>query len=352
MSALPTQRPSTTRESATGRPTRAGREHAPNPTGPAAHDPGGPYDGNMPFPAVIAQLSPWQWRVQVSVTVLLVAGPLAAVAVAAVLVWGRGIGVLDLVMMVVLYVVTGLGIAIGYHRGLTHRSYTARPFLRAALATVGAMAFEGDPISWVATHRRHHAFTDRPGDPHSPYRYGVGPRAQTRGLLDAHIGWLFRDDATDPSRWAPDMVSDPTISRIARLFPTLCVASLALPFVLGLALTRSLSGGLLALLWAGLVRVAVLQHVTWSVNSLCHAFGTRPFTTRAHDRASNLWFLAIPSFGESWHNAHHSNPTCARHGVEPRQVDLAASVIRLLERAGLVSGVHWPTPERVTALRR
>jgi stearoyl-CoA desaturase (Delta-9 desaturase) len=251
----------------------------------------------------------------------------------------------------VLYTITGLGVTVGYHRMLTHRSFTALPWLRVTLAAFGAMAFEGDPIGWVAGHRRHHAYTDRPGDPHSPYRYGTGPVAQLRGLVDAHMGWLFRNDPTPPEHWAPDLLADPGISWVARMFPALSVFSLALPFGLGWAISRSFTGGLFALLLAGVVRVALFQHVSWSVNSLCHMLGNRPFKTRLHDRATNLWPLAIPSFGEAWHNAHHADPTCARHGVEPGQLDLSAELIRLMEKAGWVRDVDWPTAERLAALR-
>jgi fatty-acid desaturase len=163
-------------------------------------------------------------------------------------------------------------------------------------------------IGWVAIRRHHHAFTDRPGDPHSPYRYGDSVAGQLRGLAHAHAGWLLRDAPTRPSRYAPDMLADPAMRVISAAFPALCAVSLALPFGAGWLTGGTWRTALTALLWAGLVRVAVLQHVTWSVNSLCHVFGTRPFATRRHDRATNLWPLALISFGESWHNMHHSDP--------------------------------------------
>ena len=223
--------------------------------------------------------------------------------------------------------------------------------MRIALAVAGSMSFQGDVIGWVATHRRHHAFTDRPGDPHSPYRYGTHLRGQLRGLLHAHVGWLFRNDRTTPERYAPDLLADRDIRAVSRAFPLLCVLTLALPFGLGWAIGGSWLYGVTALLWAGLVRIALLHHVTWSVNSLCHLIGERPFRTRRHDRATNLWPLALLSFGESWHNLHHADPTCARHGVDRGQLDPSAAVIRLLERLGWVHDVRWPTPERVAARR-
>ncbi|PZG45500.1 acyl-CoA desaturase, partial [Spongiactinospora gelatinilytica] len=246
----------------------------------------------------------------------------------------------------------GLGVTVGFHRLLTHGSFTALPWLRTALAIAGSMGFQGNVIDWVAVHRRHHAFTDRPGDPHSPHRYGTGLRGQLRGLAHAHLGWLFTGDATTSAgRYAPDLLADPVMTRVARAFPALCALSLALPFLAGWAITGTLHGALTAFLWAGLIRVALLQHVTWSVNSLCHMIGNRPFKTRRYDRATNLWPLALLSFGESWHNGHHSEPTCARHGLGRGQIDPSSGVIRLLERLGWVSDVRWPNPERIQRRR-
>ena len=242
------------------------------------------------------------------------------------------------------YGITGLGVTIGFHRLLTHRSFTAVPALRVALAVAGSMSFEGPVIGWVAIHRRHHAFTDRPGDPHSPYRYGTSLAGQLRGLAHAHAGWLLRDDPTPPERYAPDMTADRSMRAISAAFPALCALSLALPFGAGWLIGGTWRTALLGLLWAGLVRVTVLQHVTWSVNSLCHVFGNRPFATRRYDRATNLWPLALVSFGESWHNMHHSDPACARHGAEPGQIDISASVIRVFERLGWATRCTGPTP--------
>jgi stearoyl-CoA desaturase (delta-9 desaturase) len=267
------------------------------------------------------------------------------------------------VLAAVLYTVTGLGVTVGFHRGLTHGSYRAVRPVRVALAVAGSMSFQGDVIGWVATHRRHHAFTDRPGDPHSPCRYGTHLRGQLRGMLHAHVGWLFRNDRTPEelpharirlrggTPIAPDLVADPDIRAVSRAFPLLCLVTLALPFGLGWAIGGSWLYGVTGLLWAGLVRIALLHHVTWSVNSLCHMIGERPFRTRRHDRATNLWPLALLSFGESWHNLHHADPTSARHGVDRGQIDPSAAVIRLLERAGWVHDVRWPTADRVAARR-
>jgi stearoyl-CoA desaturase (Delta-9 desaturase) len=255
------------------------------------------------------------------------------------------------VLAAVLYTITGLGVTVGFHRGLTHGGYRAVRPVRIALAVAGSLSFQGDVIGWVATHRRHHAFTDRPGDPHSPYRYGTHLRGQLRGLPHAHIGWLFRNDLTPAERYAPDLLADRDIRAVSRAFPLLCVLTLALPFAAGWAIGGTWTYGVTALLWAGLVRIALLHHVTWSVNSLCHVIGERPFRTRRPDRATNLWPLDLLSFGESWHNLHHADPTSARHGVDRGQIDPSAAVIRLLERLGWVYDVRRPTPERVAARR-
>ncbi|MEE4545963.1 fatty acid desaturase [Streptomyces sp. V4-01] len=315
------------------------------------------YDGTQPFTAAAAPAEPAGWttgrRVAVTVTGLIVGAPFAGLGLALWLWWGSAVvRPADLVLASVLYVLTGLGVTVGFHRGLTHGGFRAGPVLRIALATAGSLSFQGDVIGWVATHRRHHAFTDRPGDPHSPYRYGTGVSGQLHGLLDSHVGWLFRADATPVERYAPDLLADRGIRTVSRLFPVLCAVTLALPFGIGYALGGGAwQAGLSALLWAGLIRIALLHHVTWSVNSLCHVVGTRPFATRRHDRATNLWPLALLSFGESWHNLHHADPTCARHGVDRGQLDPSAAVIRLFERLGWVQDVRWPAPDRLAARR-
>ncbi|HVA59585.1 MAG TPA: acyl-CoA desaturase [Mycobacteriales bacterium] len=319
---------------------------------PAELMPRGQYSSDRPFPDPGCVRRSFAQRLQVGITVLLVVGPLVGLGVAVWWLWGAGVNTTDLVLAAALYVITGLGVTVGFHRYLTHRSFTAVPALRWALAVAGSMSFEGDVIGWVAAHRRHHAFTDEPGDPHSPYRYGVGPWAQLRGLLFAHVGWLFRNDPTPARRYAPDLLARRDMRVISRAFPALCVASLALPFGLGWALAGGWHGAVGAMIWAGLVRVGVLQHVTWSVNSLCHVLGTRPFVTRRFDRATNLWPLALVSFGESWHNGHHSDPSCARHGLDRWQVDVSAGLIRLFERIGWVRDVRWSSPARVNARRQ
>nr|WP_206314688.1 fatty acid desaturase [Streptomyces coryli] len=274
-----------------------------------------------------------------------------ALGLAVCLLWGNFLHPADLALAAGLYVTTGLGVTVGFHRGLTHGSFRAKRPLHLALAVAGSMSFQGDVITWVATHRRHHAFTDRPGDPHSPYRYGTHLAGQLRGLAHAHVGWLFRNDITPAERYAPDLLADRGLRAVARAFPWLCLVTLALPFGAGWAIGGSWLHGLTALVWAGLVRIALLHHVTWSVNSLCHMIGDRPFRTRRHDRATNLWPLALLSFGESWHNLHHADPTSARHGVERGQVDPSAGTIRLFERLGWVSDVRWPSADRIDARR-
>ncbi|MEU4549251.1 acyl-CoA desaturase [Nonomuraea dietziae] len=302
------------------------------------------YDGSAPFPEqdAPAEAGP----LQISLTTAIVVAPFLALAAGVWLAWGSGISLLDVVLFAVLYVVTGLGVTVGFHRLLTHRSFIARPWLRVTLAVAGSMGFQGNVVDWVAVHRRHHAFTDRPGDPHSPYRYGTHLRGQLRGLAHAHLGWMFSADPTPAERYAPDLLDDPAMVRVARAFPALCAVSLALPFVAGWAISGTLYGGLTAFLWAGLVRVALLQHVTWSVNSLCHMIGDRPYATRRHDRSTNLWPLALLSFGESWHNGHHSQPSCARHGLGRNQIDPSAALIHLFERLRWAADVHWQRESR------
>jgi stearoyl-CoA desaturase (delta-9 desaturase) len=281
------------------------------------------------------------------VTLALIVAPAVALGVALPLMWGHAVSLRDVIIAVVLYVVTGHGITVGFHRLFTHSSFVpARP-VKIALAAVGSMAIEGSVISWVANHRRHHMFSDRDGDPHSPWRYGSGFVAQTKGLWWAHIGWLFAPDTSAAERFAPDLLSDRDLVVLNRLFPLFAAASLAVPFGLGWLLSGTFTGAITALVWAGLVRVALLHHVTWSINSICHAFGKRRF--RTYDRSRNFWPLAVLSFGESWHNFHHAFPGAARHGALRGQVDSSARIIRLLEQLGWARRVRWPHAARVRA---
>jgi stearoyl-CoA desaturase (delta-9 desaturase) len=277
--------------------------------------------------------------------------PFAAVLAAVPVAWGWGMSWLDVAMALVFYCVGGIGIGTGFHRHLTHGSFKAKRWLRIALTVAGCTAIEGEPTQWVADHRRHHAYSDREGDPHSPWRYGESFWGLTKGLFFAHVGWLFFRDLSNPNRFAPDLVADKDIARIGRLFPWIVTASVVLPAIIGGLVTWSWQGALSGLFWAGLVRIAVLHHVTWSVNSICHVYGERPFETREGDRASNFWPLAVLSFGESWHNLHHADPTCARHGVDKGQIDINAGTIRIFEKLGWVSDVRWPKPERLATKR-
>lgn len=290
-------------------------------------------------------------RVQALVTALVVLGPLVGVVAAVVSLFGHGVDALDLGLAVVFYAIAGHGVTAGFHRMLAHRGFKARRGTKIALSVAGSLAFEGAAIGWVANHRQHHAYTDRVGDPHSPHLGGDAPWSKVKGALHAHVGWLFEIRTTDVARWAPDLAADRDLVVVSKLFPVLCVVSLGLPALLGWAISGTAAGALGAFVWAGLVRVFVLQHATFAVNSVCHIWGSRPFRTRSDDRATNFAPLALLSMGENWHNLHHSNPRLARHGVDRRQLDSTARLIRLLELAGLVSQVRWPTREQLDAKR-
>jgi stearoyl-CoA desaturase (delta-9 desaturase) len=277
--------------------------------------------------------------------------PFLALAVAVPVAWGRGLSWLDAGIALAFYLVSGFGVTIGFHRYLTHGAFKARRWVRCTLSVAGSLALEGPVIQWVADHRRHHAYADREGDPHSPWRFGASPRGLVKGLVFAHCGWLFQRQSTNRERFAPDLIADPDVSRIDRYFPALALVSVSAPALLGGLLTWSWYGALTAFFWGTLVRIALLHHVTWSINSICHVYGDRPFATHGADRASNFWPLAILSMGESWHNSHHADPTCARHGVLRGQIDPSARLIRLFERAGWLYEVRWPIAQRFEARR-
>jgi len=274
--------------------------------------------------------------------------PLVALLAAVPLAWGWGLTLLDIGLATVSYVVTCLGATVGFHRYLTHGAFKARPGLRVALAIAGSMSVQGPVLHWVADHRRHHAFSDKEGDPHSPWLFGTSPFALARGFWHAHMGWVLDRNLTNQARFAPDLLADPVIRRIHRQFGLWTFVTLATPAAIGGLVTWSWWGAVTAFFWAGLVRMALLHHVTWSVNSICHMIGERPFTAR--DKSANFWPLAILSMGESWHNLHHADPTCARHGVKPGQIDISARLIWIFEKLGWAYDVRWPTAERLARI--
>jgi stearoyl-CoA desaturase (Delta-9 desaturase) len=276
---------------------------------------------------------------------LFVAIPFAAVIAAVPMLWGRYLSVTDVVIAVVMYYFTGHGVTVGFHRYFTHKSFKAKRWVRVVLAIAGSMAVEGPVIRWVADHRRHHAFSDREGDPHSPWRYGETLGALTKGFWHAHIGWMFDEEQTNYERFAPDLLADRDIVRVNARFGTLTTVSLLVPPLVGGLVTWSWLGAATAFFWGSLVRVFVLHHTTWSVNSVCHIFGNRPFASR--DKATNFWPMALLAMGENWHNLHHAEPTSARHGVLRGQVDTSARLIWAMEKLGWVSDVRWPTEERL-----
>ena len=280
------------------------------------------------------RLAKFHRRSVLAITVI----PFAAFITAVVTLWGHGLSGVDAITMLVLYLWTGLGVTIGYHRLLTHQSFDAPRWLRYTLATAGSMAVQGSVIAWVADHRRHHAYADKPGDPHSPHlEEEEGLRGIAKGLFHAHMGWLFKPEQSAPERWCPDLLKDPGMVRINRFFPLLATLSFVIPAMVGLVVTGTLTGALTTLLWAGLVRVFFLHHVTWSVNSICHYYGNRPFDTT--DESTNNWMLSLISFGESWHNTHHAFPSSAVHGIGKWQIDVSGLIIRGLERIGVVRSV-------------
>jgi stearoyl-CoA desaturase (delta-9 desaturase) len=312
----------------------------------------------MPPPPSAATLAPptpkpltgdRQHPIGLAILWTMVVVPFIAFVAAVPVAWGWGMSWRDVVIALVFYNLTGLGITVGYHRYLTHSSFKAKRWLRIALAVAGTMAIEGPVIRWVSDHRRHHAFSDKEGDPHSPWRFGESVGGLTKGFIWAHIGWLFDLEQTNKDRFCPDLMADRDIRLVDRLFAPIVLFSLLAPAAVGWLWSGNWQGAVTAFFWASLVRIALLHHTTWSINSVCHIVGERPF--RSNDKAANFWPLAILSFGESWHNLHHADPTCARHGVLRGQVDSSARLIWIFEKLGWAWDVRWPKADRLAAKR-
>ncbi len=286
----------------------------------------------------------FQRRAVLVLTILPFAGFIAAV----VSLWGAGLSAADALIAFCFYMFTGLGVTVGYHRLFTHQSFEATRPLKIALALAGSMSVQGAIIDWVSTHRRHHAFSDQDGDPHSPHLdEGPGLTGVLRGLWHAHIGWMNAPERTEAERWAPDLLKDRDIVLIDRLFPVLTLLTFGLPALAGYLVTGTLWGAVTAFLWGSFARIFLLHHVTWSINSICHFYGRRPFESK--DYSTNNWVLALLSFGESWHNNHHAFPTSAVHGIGKGQVDVSGGLIRFFEKIGAARRVKLPTRKQLEA---
>ena len=259
-----------------------------------------------------------------AVVLAVVVVPFVATIYAVLSLWQQAVNWSDLLLLLVMYVLIALGVTIGYHRMLTHRSFQPHPVVKFIFLVLGSMALEGSAIEWAATHVKHHAQADREGDPHSP----------VDGFFHAHLGWLFKDDIADPNVYCRHLLQDPIVMFVSRTFLLWVVLSLLIPFAIG---------GWTGLLWAGLVRIFLNHHVTWSVNSVCHTFGKREFET--NDQSRNEWIVGLLAMGEGWHNNHHAFPRSAFHGLHWWQFDLSGYIIWTLERVGLVKNVYRISPE-------
>jgi stearoyl-CoA desaturase (delta-9 desaturase) len=276
-----------------------------------------------------------------------VVGPFIGVIVGIVLLWNRGVSLIDIILLITMYALTVVGVTVGFHRLFTHRSFeTVRP-IRVLLAIAGSMSLQGPIIKWCAVHRRHHQLSDRDGDPHSPHAYGAGFLQMLRGMWHSHVGWLFESEASDMGRSVTDLMDDRSLVVIDRLFLLWVFIGVLIPAAAGFLLTRTWLGALTGFIWGGLVRLFFMHHVTWSINSVCHVWGTRPFASA--DCSTNNPACAIVSFGEGWHNNHHAFPTSARHGLRWWELDIAYLFIRLLAICRLAWDIRVPNAAALRA---
>ena len=289
-----------------------------------------------------------QW--QRVLTLIFILLPVVGLLGAMVHAWGWGFSWLELGLFLGMYLATGLGITVGYHRLFTHRAFDTNRAVQATLAILGSMAVEGPLLRWVANHRKHHQHSDQPGDPHSPHLHGGGFVNMLEGLWEAHVGWVFQPAARGLHRYIADFRSDRFLRTISALFPLWVALGLLIPAGLAGLITRSWSGALMGFVWGGLVRIFFVHHVTWSINSVCHIWGSRPF--KSHDHSRNNPIFGVLAFGEGWHNNHHAFPTSARHGLRWWQFDASYLVIRAMSWIGLAWNVRVPTRDRIAAKRQ
>jgi stearoyl-CoA desaturase (Delta-9 desaturase) len=273
--------------------------------------------------------------------------PLIGTVVALVLAWQQGITAWEIALLLVMYALNVVGITVGFHRYFTHCAFETSTPMRVILAVLGSMACEGPLTYWVSNHRRHHQFSDRPGDPHSPYFKEDRPLTKWAGLWHAHIGWTFDHEITNTFLFAKDLLRDPVIAKVNQMYYFWVLLGLAMPILAGVLVTGSWMGAVSGFLWGGCVRLCLMYHFTNSINSITHTFGTRPFDTKEESR-NNLW-IAIPTGGEAWHNNHHAFPNSAKFGLKWWQIDLGFWTIWVLAKLGLIWDVKQPTPLAIAA---
>jgi stearoyl-CoA desaturase (delta-9 desaturase) len=281
-----------------------------------------------------------------------VVGPIVGLIVAIILLWNRGpasVGWPEICAMLGMYAVTGFGVTVGYHRLLTHRAFDTPRAVRLTFAIFGSMAAQGAAIRWAATHRRHHQASDRHGDPHSPHTHGGSAIGLLRGIWHAHMGWLFHRDVQDSAQHVRDLLADGFMLLIDRLYFFWVFLGIVIPGALVGLWTGTWYGFFSGAIWGGLVRICLMQHATWSINSVCHVWGTRPFKTADH--SVNNWICAVLALGEGWHNNHHAFPTSARQGLRWWQFDSSWVIIRALGAMGLARNVRTPTHSAMQAKR-
>lgn len=309
-------------------------------------------DHDTPETAVAATTPAHLTRAQMHLAMLAaVTLPPLGVMGAMYMMWGGWFEWSSLIALVVMYVATGLGVTIGYHRLFAHKAFVTTTPIGVFLMILGGMSAQGPLVWWVGTHRRHHRFSDQEEDPHSPHAtHAHGVIGWTKGFLHAHVGWLFTRTRESNHRYVPDLLGNPTIMRVNGLFPVWVAAGLILPGIVCGLITMTWTGAALGVLWGGLIRMFLLHHATWSINSVCHVWGWRDY--RSDDHSRNNPVMGLLSFGEGWHNNHHAFPSSARHGLKWWQVDISWMVIRSLQACGLATSVRLPSARSLDARRR
>ena len=281
------------------------------------------------------------------VNLIAIATPFIGFLVAAIFFWGTLFNGVQLAIFGFMYAITSVGITIGYHRLFTHSSFKTSRFMTAVLAAFGSMAIEGPVLQWVADHRRHHQCSDEEGDPHSPHLHSGGILEALKGMWHSHMGWMINPRTKQSMRYVGDLRKDKLVRSMSKLFPFFVLISLALPALLGGLITMTWMGAFLGFLWGGLVRICFVHHMTWSINSVCHIWGARPFNTNDHSR--NNLIMGVFALGEGWHNNHHAFQSSARHGLRWWQLDMSYIIIWFMSKVGLVYDVRVPTKERIEA---
>ncbi len=275
--------------------------------------------------------------------------PFAGFVIGLIMIYFWGFGWFEFNVLLITYILTIIGVEVGFHRLFAHKAFESYPWVKGILSILGSMSAQGPMIYWTANHRRHHQYSDKPGDPHSPHLHGEESKWKglITGLWHAHVGWQYHHDTPNTAHFTKDILKNKLLYSINKRYYLWVILGVLIPAVVCGLIRQSWEGAAIGFIWGGLARIFLLNHITFSINSICHVWGKVTYDTKESSR-NNIWF-AIPSFGQAWHNNHHAFPYSSSLSFKWYQIDLAGMVIRLMKVLGLAWDLKMPSPQQVSS---